>query len=83
MYTMHCTLLEEDIRLNSQTFNWPAKMNPIFEVCQQRLATNREKTEKAVRDKVVKFEELLAEYQSEVDTYREMEVLCVYSLVCG
>lgn len=47
----YATLLEEDIKLNSQTFNWPARMEPIFEVSQQRLASRREKSENEVKER--------------------------------
>ena len=37
---------EDDIKLNNQTFNWPGRMDPIFEVGQQRLTSRREKATK-------------------------------------
>ena len=46
-------LPEEDIKLNNQTFNWPGRMEPIFEVSQQRLNARREKAEKEVKDRCV------------------------------
>ena len=42
---------EEDIKLNSQTFNWPGRMEPIFEVSQQRLGARREKAENETKDR--------------------------------
>lgn len=65
---------EDDIKLNSQTFNWPAKMDPIFEVSQKRLLTKKDKSEQELKDKVAKFEELLNEYHSTIESYREKEV---------
>ena len=62
------------MKLNSQTFNWPGRMDPIFEVSQKRLVSKREKAENEVKERVQKFEELLVEYQNEVDTYKEKEV---------
>ena len=49
----HCLLAckEEDMKWNSQTFNWPAKMDPIFEVSEKRLANQREKAENEVKEK--------------------------------
>ena len=44
-------LTEEDIKLNSQTFNWPARMNPIFDVCQQRMTSKRELVEDRVNQR--------------------------------
>lgn len=44
-------LPEEDIKLNNQTFNWPGRMEPIFEVSQQRLAGRREKAENDVKER--------------------------------
>ena len=46
-------LPEEDIKLNNQTFNWPGRMEPIFEVSQQRLAARREKAESEVKKRYV------------------------------
>ena len=42
---------EEDMKWNSQTFNWPAKMDPIFEVSEKRLANQREKVENEIKDR--------------------------------
>ena len=47
----HSILSEEDIKLNSQTFNWPARMDPIFEVSQQRLAARREKADNLTKQR--------------------------------
>lgn len=47
----YALLHEEDIKLNSQTFNWPARMEPIFEVSNQRLASRRETAEEMVRER--------------------------------
>lgn len=46
-------LPEEDLKLNSQTFNWPAKMDPIFDVSLQRLTGAREKAENKLKEKCV------------------------------
>lgn len=57
----YALLPEEDIKLNNQTFNWPGRMEPIFEVSQQRLAARREKAENEVKERSVsmKLEEKL------------------------
>ena len=44
---------EEDIKLNNQTFNWPGRMDPIFEVGQQRLTSRREKAENEIKERHV------------------------------
>ena len=49
----YALLPEEDIKLNNQTFNWPGRMEPIFEVSQQRLAARREKAENEVKERSV------------------------------
>ena len=49
----YALLSEEDIKLNNHTFNWPGRMDPIFEVSQQRLATRREKAETEVKERSV------------------------------
>ena len=44
----------EDLDLNSKTFQWPALMDPIFEVSQQRLLSRREEAEDQVKAKSVR-----------------------------
>ena len=50
---LSCSYTEEDIKLNNQTFNWPGRMDPIFEVSQQRLATRREKAENELNERYI------------------------------
>lgn len=45
----YALLTEEDIRLNNLTFNWPGRMEPIFEVSDQRLMLRRQKAEEMVK----------------------------------
>ena len=66
---------DDDLKLNSQTFNWPDKMDPIFEVSQRRLLSRREKAEAELKEKVVKFEEQLTEYHNTIELYKDKEVL--------
>lgn len=47
----YAILPEDDIRLNNLTFNWPRRMEPIFEVSQQRLTLKREKVEEKAKQK--------------------------------
>ena len=47
----YAILPEDDIQLNSLTFNWPQRMEPIFEVAQQRLMNKREKAEEIFKQK--------------------------------
>lgn len=47
----YAILSEEDIKLNSQTFNWPARMEPIFEISQQRLTARREIAEEKIKER--------------------------------
>jgi dynein heavy chain len=72
---------EDDLKLNSQTFNWPSRMDPIFEVSQKRLATRREKSENDLKEKIKQFEELLNEYQTEIDTYKDKEVIQDFNIL--
>lgn len=76
--TVHVPLLyfsDDDLKLNSQTFNWPEKMDPIFEVSQRRLLSRREKAEADLKEKVVKFEEQLTEYHNTIELYKDKEVM--------
>jgi len=47
----YALLSEDDIRLNSMVFNWPARMDPIFDMSQQRLTVRREKAEDALKER--------------------------------
>lgn len=67
-------LPEEDLKLNSQTFRWPARMEPIFEVSQSRLAKKREKVEEDLRDRRKRFEARLEEYDTAVEQFQEKEI---------
>lgn len=49
----YAVLPEEDIELNNKTFQWPARMDPIFEVSQQRLVVRREKAEAEIKQRSV------------------------------
>ena len=67
-------LSEEDLKLNSQTFKWPARMEPIFEVSQTRLVKRREKIEQELRARKEKFEARLEGYHGAVEVFKEMEI---------
>lgn len=45
--------LDEDLRLNNELFGWPAKIEPMFEVSQLKLAGKREEAELALKNKLV------------------------------
>ena len=65
---------EDDIKLNSQTFQWPARMEPIFEVSQQRLTSKRDVIEDQLKARKASFVQKLEDYQTLVDSFREKEV---------
>ena len=67
-------LPEEDLKLNSQTFKWPARMEPIFEVSQTRLVKKREKVEQELRARREKFEAQLEGYHAAVEVFQEKEI---------
>lgn len=67
-------LPEEDLILNSQTFQWPARMDPIFEVSQGKLVKKREKVEDELKEKRQKFESRLDEYDASVEQFQEKEI---------
>jgi len=47
----YAVLPDDDIKLNSQTFNWPGRMEPIFDVSQHRLTAKREVVENELKKK--------------------------------
>ena len=67
-------LPEEDLKLNSQTFKWPARMEPIFEVSQAKLVKKREKVEEELRERKKRFEARLEEYHTTVEQLQEKEI---------
>ena len=68
------SLPEEDLKLNSQTFKWPARMEPIFEVSQARLVKKREKVEQELRGRRERFEARLEGYHAAVEVFQEREI---------
>ena len=50
-YTQNC--IDEDLRLNNELFGWPAKIEPMFEVSQLKLASKREEAELALKNKLI------------------------------
>jgi len=72
---MYCVLYpDEDMKLNSQVFHWPEQLQTIFDATANRLQTGREKSEDELKAKVKAFEERLAGYEKEVDSFRKKEV---------
>ena len=67
-------VLDEDLKLNSQVFHWPEQLQTIFDASSTKLQTNREKSEDEIKAKVKAFEEKLAGYEKEVDSFRKKEV---------
>ncbi len=49
----YALLPEEDLELNSQTFQWPARIDPIFEISQHKLVTRREAAENEIKKRSV------------------------------
>ncbi len=49
----YAVLPEEDLELNSKTFQWPARIDPIFEVSQHKLVARREVAENEVKKRSV------------------------------
>ena len=69
--------LDEDIKLNSQVFHWPEQLQTIFDASSAKLQTGREKSEDELKAKVKGFEDKLAGYEKEVDSFRKKEVSAV------
>ena len=72
-------VLDEDLKLNSQVFHWPEQLQTIFDASSTKLQTNREKSEDEIKAKVKAFEEKLAGYEKEVDSFRKKEVKGFYT----
>jgi len=68
------SMLDEDIKLNSQVFHWPEQLQTIFDASSTKLQTGREKSEDEVKSKVKAFEEKLAGYEKEVEGFKKKEV---------
>ena len=48
---MYANCTDEDLRLNNELFGWPAKIEPMFEVSQLKLAGRREEAESALKNR--------------------------------
>ena len=46
-----CICVDEDLRLNNELFGWPAKIEPMFEVSQLKLASKREEAGLAFKNR--------------------------------
>lgn len=66
--------LDEDIKLNSQLFQWPQRILTTFETATNRLMSRRDHVEDEVRRKRRAFEAKLDEYNREVESYKKKEV---------
>ena len=49
---MYTNYIDEDLRLNNELFGWPAKIEPMFEVSQLKLASKREEAELALKNRL-------------------------------
>ena len=67
-------LTVEDIKLNTTVFHWPETIKTVFELSHTRIQNRREQVEEEVRKHVAAFEEKLAEYQKEIDSFKKKEV---------
>ncbi len=47
----YAVLQEDDLKLNNQTFNWPARMDPIFDVAQHKISAKRELAENKIKER--------------------------------
>ncbi|CAD5122382.1 DgyrCDS10813 [Dimorphilus gyrociliatus] len=64
----------EDIKLNSQLFQWPQRILNTFETATNRLMNRRDQVEDEVRRKRRAFEAKLEEYHKEVESYKKKEL---------
>lgn len=79
---MYMYWTDEDLKLNSELFNWPAKMDPIFEVSLSRVVSKREQAENDTKTKRDEFKRTLEEYEEEIESFREKEVQnCMYMYI--
>ena len=58
-------------------FHWPEQLQTIFDASSAKLQTGREKSEDELKAKVKGFEDKLAGYEKEVDSFRKKEVSAV------
>ena len=78
---LYSLFVDEDIKINSNVFIWPAQIKNVFDMSQNRIGNRREHAEDDVRKKVAMFEDKLNEYQKTVDAFRKKEVILSSSVV--
>ncbi|GLG98287.1 Dynein heavy chain, cytoplasmic, partial [Gryllus bimaculatus] len=69
----HALLSPEDIFLNSRVFVWPADMEAVLELSQQRLAHRREMVEIALKTKREEFDARLVQHQKELEFFKKKD----------
>ena len=72
--SLSLSLSEDDLKLHGQLFDWPNKIDPIFEVCHHRLVNKRQEVEDALKERRNAFAKTLEEYEEEIESFREKEV---------
>ncbi|XP_059835308.1 dynein axonemal heavy chain 3 [Hypanus sabinus] len=71
----YATLSDDDLKLNSQVFNWPEQIMTMLDLHQDRLLSKREDVDDNLRNRVKEFRKKVVAYGKEVDSFKKKEVI--------
>ncbi|EGD83038.1 dynein heavy chain 2 [Salpingoeca rosetta] len=66
----YAELTPDDVKVNTTTIKWPAKVDPMFDIAQRRIDERRISAEKEVKLHVVDFEEKLRQYHQRAEAFQ-------------
>ncbi|XP_038676444.1 dynein heavy chain 3, axonemal isoform X3 [Scyliorhinus canicula] len=71
----YATLVDDDIRLNSQVFNWPEQIVLMLDLHRDRLLNKRDDVEEDLRNRIKEFQKKVVAYGKEVDSFKKKEII--------
>ncbi|XP_078413797.1 dynein axonemal heavy chain 3 [Cetorhinus maximus] len=71
----YATLSDDDLRLNSQVFNWPEQIVLMLDLHRDRLLNKRDDVEEDLRSRIKEFQKKVVAYGKEVDSFKRKEII--------
>uniref|UniRef100_UPI00398E73BF dynein axonemal heavy chain 3 isoform X1 n=2 Tax=Pristiophorus japonicus TaxID=55135 RepID=UPI00398E73BF len=71
----YATLPDDDIKLNSQVFNWPEQIVLLLDSHRDRLLNKRDDVEDDLRNRIKEFQKKVVAYGKEVDSFKKKEII--------
>ncbi|XP_055507859.1 dynein axonemal heavy chain 3 [Leucoraja erinacea] len=71
------TLSEDDLKLNSQVFNWPGQIVQLLDSHRDRLLSKRDDVDDNLRNRVKEFQKKVVAYGKDVDSFKKKEIITI------